>query len=117
MRYAHSLSDTSLEQAQLVFDQLTPAVQDQWMALCHVQSLNNNTSKKTPGSVLLSNAFTKNGHCLMYPRACRLNHSCRPNTRVELIGTVAASSDTTCVHASARSTRDLTRDLTNTVCR
>lgn len=72
------------------------------MALCHVQSLNNNTSKKTPGSVLLSNAFTKNGHCLMYARACRLNHSCRPNIRVELIGTVAAASNTTSMHACKR---------------
>jgi len=110
-------SDTSLHarQAQLVFDQLTPALQDQWMALCQVRSLNNNTSKKTPGSVLLSNAFTKNGHCLMYPRACRLNHSCMPNTRIELIGTVAASSNMTRMHARmmARSTRD----LSNIVCR
>ena len=92
------------QQAQLVFDQLTPALQDQWMSLCHVQSNNNNTSRKTPGSVLLSNAFTKNGHCFMYARACRLNHSCEPNTCVELLGIVRSSlrMQQACMHARGR---------------
>jgi len=74
--------------AELVFDQLPPMAQSKWMALFdhHVGSSIIGTRRKTPGNVLLTNTFTRDGICFLFDLTSRINHSCLPNALHSIVG-------------------------------